>query len=136
MVQIREFVTAVAEEIENAEVDKGTEFDLVRKGRDDEGNEIEVERRSLIAYRPKDGQVAMLMARMGRHSSTQDKMAGIIDFFVEVLGREDHEYVVNRLLDREDPFGFGEVTDVMEYLMEEWAGRPTKPSRGSTPSRK
>lgn len=92
----------------------------------DEGEQEVVNRRTITAYPPKEGQVALMMARTGRHSSTQDKVAAMIDFFVEVLDEGDHQYVVNRLLDRNDPFGLGDVTDVMTYLIEEWGGRPTK----------
>lgn len=115
---MREFITAVAEEIEAGEEDKGITF--------------KIDDREMVAYRPQDGQVAFLMARIGRHSNSQEKLAGIIDFFVEVLGKSDKDYIVNRLLSRDDPFGFTQVTEIMEFLMEEWGGRPTKSSSASS----
>jgi hypothetical protein len=119
---MKEFITAVANEVEVKEGTRPIDFKLTRKN---EEGEI-VEERELVAHYPKDGQVALLMARMGRHSSASERVAGVIDFFVEVLDQEGHEYVVSRLLDREDEFGLKDISDIMNYLMEEWGGRPTK----------
>jgi hypothetical protein len=80
----------------------------------------------LTAHPPRDGQVAMMMARMGRHSSNNDKVAGMIDLFVALFDKADEQYVVDRLLDREDDFGIEQISDVMTWLMEEWGKRPTK----------
>lgn len=86
------------------------------------------------AFQPKDGQLAVLMATTGRHSSTQEQIAGLINFFVAVLDKPSHTYIVNRLLDYNDPFGIAEVQGIMEWMMEEWTGRPTQWPSGSTPS--
>lgn len=127
----REFITAVEEK-----VDGGLQPVEVTLGRvivDSEGEPVlgedgeqQIEKRTLVCRPPKDGQVALLMARMGRHSGTNDKLAGIIDFFVGVLNEEDHQYVVTRLMDGEDPFGINDVTDVMTYIVEEWGKDRTR----------
>lgn len=82
--------------------------------------------RKIKVHPPKNGQVALLMASMGRRSSFNDKMAGVIDFFVGILDESDYDYVVDRLLDARDDLGIEEVTAVLEWLTEEWSGRPTK----------
>lgn len=107
-------VFEVAAEKEALIDDKGLTFSFDKDGR------------KMKVHPPKSGQVALLMARMGRHSSFSDKMAGVIDFFVGILDEQDYDYVVNRLLDPRDPLGIEEVQTVMEWLMEEWTGRPTK----------
>jgi hypothetical protein len=84
------------------------------------------------AYKPGDGQFAVLMATTSRHSSQQEQIAGIINFFASVLDDDSHHYVVSRLLDRRDPFGIEQVQGIMEFLIEEWSGRPTQSSSGST----
>lgn len=94
-----------------------------------------VDGRELTAYFPGDGQLAMLAASLGRHSSQHTAIAGIIDFFVEVMDDESHAYLVERLLDRKDPFGLDEVQSIMEWMMEEWTARPTQSPSGSTQSR-
>lgn len=122
----KEFITAVEEKVTNGP--QPITFTLGKTIIETvDGEEVEqVERHEVTAHPPKEGQVALMMARMGRHSSTPDKIAGIIDFFVEILDDEDHQYVVNRLLDRKDPFGITEVTEVMTWLVQEWGQRPTK----------
>lgn len=87
-----------------------------------------------VAHKPKDGQLAVLMATTGRHSSQQEQIAGLINFFVAVLDDDSHSYVVNRLLDRKDPFGIDEVQNIMEWMIEEWSGRPTQSPSVSTAS--
>lgn len=118
MVQIKEFITAakVAEEGDAAE----TKFNV-------DGVEC-------IAYKPQDGQLAILMATTGRHSNLHEKIAGVINFFVATLDEESHHHLVDRLLDREDDFGIEEVTEIMQELVEEWTGHPTVPPSGSPQS--
>ena len=90
--------------------------------------------RECRAYKPNDGQLAMLMASLGRHSSDATKLAGVIDFFVTVMDDESHQHVVDRLLSRDDTFGLEQVTDIMMWMIEEWTGRPTQPLSVSTSS--
>lgn len=131
---IKEFITAAQEAVDaEQEVDDGLHFMILGFERPDG---TMVEDREVIAYKPTGGQIALAMARMGKFSSTTDRMAGLIDFFVEVLDEGSHQYVVNRLMDRTDPFGLDHVTDITYFLMEEWSGRPIRPSAASTPSRK
>lgn len=87
------------------------------------------------AYKPEDGQLAILMATTGRHSNLHEKIAGVINFFVATLDEKSHHHLVDRLLDRKDPFGIEEVTDIMKNLVEEWTGHPTESSSGSPQSR-
>lgn len=80
----------------------------------------------VTAYYPGDGQLAYLMASTGKHQPATEQVAGLINFFVAVLDDESHGYIVNKLLDRKDPFGLEEVQDIFEWMVEQWAGRPTK----------
>jgi hypothetical protein len=96
--------------------------------------EFKVDGVDLKCFKPKDGQLAMLMASTGRHTSQHTKVAGIIDFFVEVMDEPSHHYIVDRLLDRQDPFGLEEVEQIMMWMIEEWTGRPTESPSVSTRS--
>lgn len=129
---MREFDTAVKAVTEDPEeVQEGSTFKI--NERDENGELIRtVECRY---FRPSDGQIAMVMASVGRHANLHAKLAGIIDFFVAVLDEESHFYLVDRLMDREDPFGLEEVEAIMAEMMEEWTGRPTQPPSASTQSR-
>lgn len=116
---MKEFTTALREVTEPA----------------DEPMEFSVDGQALVCYQPSDGQLAMLMASVGRHISKTQQVAGIINFFVEVMDEPSHIYLTERLLDRTDPFGLEEVTEIMSWMIEEWTGRPTQSLSVSTPSR-
>lgn len=121
----KEFITEVEEKVAGGA--QPVEITLGKKtGETNEDGTPVIERRNVLCHPPKEGQVAMMMARMGRHSSTPDKMAGIIDFFADSLDESDHQYVVDRLHDNDDGFGISTVTQIMQYLLEEWGKRPTK----------
>lgn len=115
---MKEFITAAQESIEDSE--KPAEF--------------AIDGQVLYAYRPTDGQIAMTMASLARHTNEQTKTAGVIDFFVEILDEESANYVINRLLSRTDPLGLDEVQQILEWLVEEWTGRPTQRPSVSTQS--
>jgi hypothetical protein len=123
---VKEFNVAVAElEAEQQGED----------GKEPEGTKhFSIDGNECTAYKPGDGQLAVLMAATGRHSSQQEQVAGIINFFASVLDDESNAYVVARLLNRKDPFGLEQVQEIMEWLIAEWSGRPTKSSPASTPS--
>jgi len=87
----------------------------------------------LKAYKPSDGQLAMLMASTGRHTTQHTQVAGIIDFFVSLLDQPSQFLVSDWLLDRTDSFGIAEVNDIMTWFVEEWTGRPTSLRSVSTP---
>lgn len=97
--------------------------------------EFAIDGQVLRAYKPTEGQLAITMSALGRHTDEMTKTAGVIDFFVQILDEESYNYVVNRLLSREDPLGLQEIEDVLEWLVEEWTARPTQPPSGSTRSR-
>jgi hypothetical protein len=120
---MREFVTAV----QTMENDQGTE---------EEPNEFSLDGVLCQFYQPQDGQVAVLMASTGKHSSEQEQVAAFINFFVGVLDDDTHTYIVSKLLNRKDPFGLAEVQEILEYMMEVWSGNPTQSFSASTPSPK
>ena len=86
------------------------------------------------AYRPLPSQFAIAVSATGPRRDVGTKLAGIIDFMVEVLDDEGEAYVTNRLLDRKDPFGLPELEQIMEWMIEEWSARPTERPSGSTRS--
>ena len=91
---------------------------------------------TLVAYQPDEAQFAMLMASVGRGASDADRIAGIINFFVNILDEDGADYLQGRLLTptRIDPFGIDEVEQIMDWLAGEWTGNPTSGPSGSTPS--
>lgn len=123
---MREFEAAV----KATEEEEGVDIPLIKRGVDGEV----IERKVLKAYRPDDAQFAMLMASTGRGSTLHNRIAGYINFFVNIFDEEDAAYLESRLLDRRDSFGVEQVDEIMDYLAEEWTGNPTQLSSDSTPS--
>jgi hypothetical protein len=129
MTEMKTFSTAVKRH-QDADDPKPIEFRLDK--RDDEGNIIE--HHDVKAYLPDDSQFAYLLANVGRGSSSTDRIAGFVNFFVNILDRPSANYIEARLLDRDDPFGIDEVEDIVEWLTEQWTGNPTQEPSGSAPS--
>lgn len=89
-----------------------------------------------LAYRPEAGQLAIMYSRMDDTLANDgEKIAAMIDFFMGLLDKESRRVLTRRLMDREDAFEMEDVSDIMNWLMEQWAGRPTQPSSVSTRSR-
>lgn len=131
---MREFETAAAAvAAENAEDEEVFPFQISEW--DDEENLIQ--KVTCNAYKPSEGQFIMLMAdTQSRGRTTEQKLAAIVDFVVEVMDPESHTYIVNRLMDRHDPFGLADIQPIVEWLIEEWGGRPTKRPSDFARSRK
>jgi hypothetical protein len=109
---------------------------VAEKDTPDEGiTRFKIDGKEMVAYKPEDGQLILLMATTASHSNLHEKIAGVINFFVAVLDEKSHHHIVGRLMDRDDDFGIEEVTDIMHELIEEWSGNPTEGVSGSSPSR-
>lgn len=118
---MREFVTA-AEKTEETE----DEADLI----------FSIDGHEMRAYKPTEGQFALLMMAMGRHASNVDQFAGVIDFFIQVLDEPSERYVVERMMSRKDIIPMEKIVEIMEWMVEEWGGRPFPKPSGSTSSRR
>lgn len=99
------------------------------------GWELKVDDREMRFYKPTDAQFAMYMAATGKFASDSQRMAAMIDLFVNVFEEEDRAYIIDRMMDRSAPMPLATVTEMLEYMIEEWTGRPTRPSSASTRSR-
>jgi hypothetical protein len=121
--QIREFITAV-EKTEEAETTEAPGLAFMIDGQE------------LFAYRPTEGQFALLMMALGRHASETDQFAGIIDFFINVLDAPSQRYVIDRMMGRTNIIPLSKIVEVMEWFVEEWGGRPFTSPSASTSSRR
>lgn len=114
------------------------EFEVAAKPKSspeaDEGVEFKVGDQTLTAYEPDPGQFAVLMATTGRGTSESERVAGFINFFVNILDERGANHLTGRLLNRNDDFGIEDVENIMEWLSEEWSGNPTQGSSASAPS--
>jgi hypothetical protein len=117
----KSFTTAIKEHSEEEEEDEGRlEFDL--------------DGETLVAYKPTEEQFALLMQATSRYNSMADAVAGGLDFFHAVLEPDSAAHIRVRLFDRNDDFGIEEVEQIIEWMVEEWTGRPTVRRSGATRS--
>jgi len=101
---------------------------------DEQVVEFTVDGLEVRAHQPSSGQMAMVYQALSDYNTDQRKVAGIIDFFMGLLDEDVQQALGQRLLSREDPFDLDQVTNILTWLVEEWAGRPTRSSSGSTRS--
>ncbi|MET0711941.1 MAG: hypothetical protein ABWZ30_05505 [Jiangellaceae bacterium] len=90
----------------------------------------------LWAFRPTQGQMVLLLGAAGSSTSDDSERAGqILDVFWELLDEDTARHLRGRLASRHDSFGMQDILNIMQWLAEEAAARPTRPSLASLPSR-
>lgn len=87
----------------------------------------------LYAYPPTEGQLALIMGTLAG-GSLVDRAASVLDIFWSLLDEDTEVELRRRLRDRNDPFTIQDVLNIMDWVIEEVTGRPTKSSSDSTPS--
>ncbi len=100
---------------------------------DDPFIEFKLDGRVLRAYQPNEGQLAFLLASLGRGQQSEDRFASIINVMMESLRDNDKDYLEGRLLSR-DPkkrLKVQQIEEIFEYLVSEWFARPTQEPSGS-----
>jgi len=118
---MREFVTAVEDAVAEEEPEEP-------------GLIFAIDGQEMRAYKPTEGQFALLMVAMGRHASSMDQFAGIIDFFISVLDEPSEHYVIQRMQTRDNIIPLEKIVEIMEWMIEEWGGRPFQKPSASTSS--
>jgi hypothetical protein len=146
---MKEFITAVEEVVYDDEREKKIKA-LIEEGktRDEAVGDTEpyiafkIDGRELRSFMPNDGQLAFMLAALGRGQTQENRFAAIINIMLSSLRDEDADYFEGRLLEK-DPkkrIPVQQVEAVFEYLAGEWFGggedsdRPTQPSSGSASS--
>jgi hypothetical protein len=122
---MKSFTTAIEEAVREGE---GAEEEVF--------TEFEIDGRTLRAYPPTDGQLAFILASMGRGQTTDQRFAAIVNLMLESLRDADKDYLESRLLSRNPKtrIPIQMVEEIFVYLMEQWFARPTQPQSGSAPS--
>jgi len=96
--------------------------------------EFMVDGEQYTAYPPTPGQMALLVSAQAKNRDPGESIAAIIDFLDGILDENAQADFRKRLLDREDPFDFDNVEQIMEGLIEEWSARPTPSPSASASS--
>ena len=136
-ITLKEFISAVedaaAEEEREAKiaalVAEGKPRDEAEAEVDgEEPIEFKIDDRVLKAYPPTPGQLAFMLAALGRGQTSDQRFAAIINIMLESLRESDRDYLESRLLTR-DPkkrLPIEKIEEIFEYLSEEWFARPTQ----------
>jgi hypothetical protein len=103
---------------------------------DAEPIEFSIDGESFMAYPPSPGQMAMMISAQAESRDVTESVAAIIDFLDGILDDDAQAMFRRRLLDRDDPFDFDTVNEIVEGLIEEWSARPTMSPSVSSSSRK
>lgn len=93
---------------------------------------IQIDDREITLLPPTTSQFVLMLASMEAAASEQDQYASIINFFFGMIDDEDKRYIFARLRDRKDPFDVEDLSEIVEYVTEEWSARPTEESQDSS----
>jgi hypothetical protein len=93
-----------------------------------------VDGQEFTAYPPTPGQLALLISAQAKNREPEESIASIIDFLDGILDENAQAMFRKRILDRDDPFDFDTVEQIMEGLIEEWSARPTSSPSASSSS--
>lgn len=132
---IKEFEAAV-EEVEHDEKIAARIAELVAEGKSPEEAEeqayqeederkavkFKLRGRELTAYQPRDGQMAFLLANLGRGQTSDGRFAAIVNIMTECLRGDDKDWFESLLLsgDRKTALGLKTVEGVFSFLTEKW----------------
>lgn len=89
---------------------------------EEEPVEFLLDGRVMHAYPPTDGQLAFMLAGLGRGQTSDGRFANIINVMLECLRDDDKDHFESRLLTR-DPkkrLGVKKIEEIFEYLTTEW----------------
>lgn len=114
---------ALAAEEANGTADDALEFQM-------EGDDTQ-----LRAYLPSEGQMVLILGVASDLTDAGQASAAVMDVFWELLEEDTRRHLRRRLLSRTDPFGLGDIMNIIEWLVEESTARPTQQPSASTPSR-
>lgn len=136
---MKEFITAAEEVAEEDDYESKIKA-LVDSGKTPEEAEAEVEKtlgiiafkvdgRVLKAHPPTDGQLAFMLASLGRGQTQDQRFAAIINIMLSCLRDDDKDHLESRLLSRDDKarLPIKQIEAIFEHLVEEWFARPTPP---------
>lgn len=128
---MKEFVSAVVETVEEDERASKIAA-LVAEGKSEADAEMEVDRgrpikfkidgRELHAFRPHEGQLAFMLATLGRGQSKEGRFSAILNIMFESLREDDKDWLEGRLLtgNPRTMLKMSVIEGVFEFLMEQW----------------
>lgn len=107
---------AMTREDAEAEVDADPYTDFMLDGR------------KMRAYQPTSGQLAFMLASLGRGQTSDQRFAAILNIMFECLREEDKDHLESRMLtrDKKKRLDLPVLENIFESLTKEWFARPTQ----------
>jgi hypothetical protein len=107
---------------------------LTEEDQSDEPNvEFKLLDREVSLKYPGSGALAYLTATMSTVSDNLSAVGIVINFVVSCMEPEDARYLNQILLDSQSGFDVEDISELAEFLLEEWSGgNPTSGSSGSS----
>lgn len=90
---------------------------------------LDIDGREMKATPPPSGVLALFLSDQADPNRAV-QLRAVFDLLTEILPREDYDWLREQL--RTNKTSLQTVTDVIEYLLEVWGGRPTKSSSASS----
>jgi hypothetical protein len=97
--------------------------------------EMEGDDTQLYAYRPTEGQIALLLGATAGGARPEQMAGAFMELFWSLMEEETARVLRARLADRTDRFGLTDLMNIVEWLVEEASGFPTQQPPASTRSR-
>lgn len=134
---MKEFTSAAVEAVEDADRETRikallaagkTRSEAEAETEEDSFIEFKLDGRTLKAYTPTPGQLAFLLANMGRGQTKDGRFASVMNVMLESLDEDDQEYLESRLLTRRrgKMMDLKKLEEIFEHLVEEWFATPTQ----------
>lgn len=100
----------------------------VKESEEGEYVEFELDGRVMRAYKPLDGQLAFMIASLGRGQTSDQRFGAILNIMFACLRDDDQDWLEGRMLTR-DPkqaLQLEVIEQIFEHLTTEWFARPTQ----------
>lgn len=91
----------------------------------------------LTANPPTPEQLALALAMGASEFATlADEMGAALELFRSILSKEDYRVLIRRLRDPRDEVDLSMLSQIVEWLVEQWQDFPTQPQSASSRSEK
>ena len=98
-----------------------------------EGQEPEVYRVDTFhATKPTDERMFLIAAMVGDEENQMGEAAAVVEILKDALPKDEWRILRARIADPADDVDLEMVKDIVQWLIEEWADFPTRPSSGSS----
>lgn len=95
---------------------------------EDPYTEFNLDGRIMRAYQPTSGQLAFMLASLGRGQTSDQRFAAILNIMFECLREDDKDHLESRMLtrDKSKKLDLPVLERIFEGLTSEWFARPTE----------